>query len=380
MATFREIIRSLDERRKQEVEVLNEQSPDTLTDAQRKILEVAPITQNPIFLLSMSEPFFDAVYPALKELPQHKEAPSIHLGVAGSRNLSIMAAARSDAGIFFDSNLKQQTLIEQVIHTAKELIARKGGIEHIDAITPQDFVDAFAENEAAAELVAGGVRKDLPTTFAPELRDRTSWLYEDQSDGRFHHVMRLFAEDKIATLAMNAIDAQGFENLRDALDSVRSGVPGLENAEVGTAFLSNLPYIFDKNLEFWTMGKALEDRLFPALENLAVLGNPYLVCAKERMYDRLYSVRDADWRGRMSGKLGRENINAPSDAQYRQFRSQHPFGREFKDMTIGGYLDTVTAHFSDLREKDQKRRDRGTPVYSHAERVNDGVESRARGR
>ena len=200
--------------------------------------------------------------------------------------------------------------------------------------------------------------------------------FEKQQDGRFHHMLRLFAEDKIATLAMNAIDSRGFQELKQTLETVRNKIPELENAKVGTAFLANLAYVLDKEVAYGPKGPAIKNGLFPALENLSLLGNPYFVCGKERMYDHLHSTNDIDWRDHMSAKLGRENINAPTNAQYREYRNRHPHSSEFKEMTVGGYLDTLTAHFHTLREKDVKRRSRATSPYGpHSARAGEYKES-----
>lgn len=363
MTTFHEIIRSFDEKRKSYVNELGERPSETLTEEEKEVLSVAPVSQNWMFLLPMSEPFFEDIYPALLEIPGTKQQPSIHIGIAGTRNLSIMAAAKADAGILFDFNLRQQELMEYVCKTAQELIEeRRNSGQDIGGITPQDFVTAFDENAKAKELLSRNERK-VASTFQPELHEPTSWLYEKQTDGRFQHIMRLFAEDKIATLAMNVLDRKGFEDLNDVLENARHQVDGLQNATLGTAFLSNLPYILEKELNFGPQGAAPSKGLFPTLENMALLGNPYLVYAKERVYDWRHTIKDADWRGHMSQSLGRDNINAPTEGQIRRYKSQH--SGEFRNMTLGGYLDTVTSLCHAQHDKDEKRKARSTPVYAN---------------
>jgi hypothetical protein len=204
MASFRELIQNLGRAREARFQRLAERNGEELSTDERAERGMAPIRNSKLFLMPQGEPFFETVYPILQRFADVQDHPTINLGIAGTRNLSIVGATRANAAVLADLNLSHQVLMDALGHVGKNLSRERG----IGNFGPTDFVREFSRHEQAQELLRQipedpRAHSTIPTDLAEELSVPESWFFEGQRDGRFQHVMTLFRDDRIATLAIN---------------------------------------------------------------------------------------------------------------------------------------------------------------------------------
>lgn len=260
MRSFAAIIAELDATRRAHFRAIGS-TPTGQHPATPRGMTFAPIASNVVFLVPHGEPFFSNLVPRLVAMGATKQRPMIHIGVGGTRNLSIIGLTKADAGLFVDLNVNQLSLMTALADVAKRMEGTRGP----GSYGPRDFVREFAKHpraqaildnlpfeETECEIVTVKGRPVPPTRrtdrgfhtdLAEELIVPESWLYEhqDPSNGPFRHVMALFANERIGTLALNLVDREGFQELSEALRRATDGtVQGLEEARVGTIFLANL--------------------------------------------------------------------------------------------------------------------------------------------
>jgi hypothetical protein len=270
-----------------------------LTASEKRQKDLAPMTSEVVFLVPHGEPFFDTVYPTLKKLGADKKAPTIHLGIGVSRNLSIIAATKADAAILPDLNTNTQLLIKAFSEVAAKLDSKKGAGHY----GPVDFVKEFHKHPQAQDLLektrrkAREVNNDFHTDLAEELIVPESWLFHRQNDGRFEHVMKLFREGKIGAIPMNLVDSEGFEQLSAVLDEMKAQSPELKNAKVNTVFLSNLISHLAKSSGGYFLfenDRTPRDSVTVAFDNIRKIApdNPYVIFAHtkaEKLLDNPHS-------------------------------------------------------------------------------------------
>ena len=99
MQSFARVIQELDDRNKTRFHSISSTEDAALHSSAQQGTEFAPIASNVVFLLPHGEPFFSNLVPRLIEIGARKQSPTIHVGIGGTRNLSIIGLTKADAGL-----------------------------------------------------------------------------------------------------------------------------------------------------------------------------------------------------------------------------------------------------------------------------------------
>lgn len=380
MPTFKHLVAALDQARKIEFVELSVIPENELSPEQERRKNLAPIANNnTIFLMPHGEPFFEDLYAGLQERQNYNDTshPKIHFGIGGTRNLSIMAATRADGAILADLNLNHQKLMDTIGEVAEQLIHNHG----VGNFTPEDFVEAFSRHPVQQDVLAKiPASQGLHTDLAQELAVAESWLYAGQTDGRFDHIMRLYEQERIGTIALNIVDEGAFEGLACVLQKAREHICGLENAELDTIFLANLmrhlakPSGAYRHFENDTTPRGQEPRAWNNIGIIADCGNPYTILADRTILEAIKIPDSPFFNNRqISGisfnqfqERSREiNFDAPPDesiVSYREGELHHCDWNHGNQITIGGGLGIMRRLLEQQHKIDY-------PVGKHTENV-----------
>jgi len=145
-----------------------------------------------------------------------------HAGVGALHNFDIMAARLSDYGILFDFNPYNQEFINQCLDCLKTSDSSKAFVEKI--------IPYMESNLDKYNHYAG---YDSPISrMQAELARRSSWLWQEDTSGKFHHIKKLAIEGKIVAITQDFCQTPVFQLLIGALQQF--------DCCVDTLYLSNL--------------------------------------------------------------------------------------------------------------------------------------------
>lgn len=267
MPTFAELLDDLD---------ANRRRPHSASGSER----FAPIRSEIMFVLPRGEPFFEYIYPRLCAF-RDETRPRAHFGIGNTRNLSIIAATRADAAILGYYNLYEQDAVNAVAEVAVSLYDRRG-----DEAMPAEFIEYFAAHPIQELLQRAPDGHDLHTDLSQELAVPESWLNREHDDGRFIHVLRLFARGRIGTIGLNIVDQSVFSDIKRVLESAGHADAALRGLQVQTVFLANLMYHLGRPetyVEYGTIDHTPRNAAAIAWDNLRKIASDdaYVIFAHE---------------------------------------------------------------------------------------------------
>lgn len=173
-----------------------------------------------VYVLSNETGISESIQTIEREIPTN--TLKCHLGVGALHNCDIMAARRSDCGVFFDFNPENQAFILHALELTQCVDSPAAYVESLIA-----YMDSEPQKYNHYQGYSS------PTTrLQAELTRPTSWLWQDDQTGKFQHIKKLVREGKITAITQDFCDTKAFQGLVNTIQA--------QGCLIDTLYLSNL--------------------------------------------------------------------------------------------------------------------------------------------